>query len=90
MKVAMDDLRVAAEKTETYGDRIEHIQEMLHQEVERLLGVPAGGHTRLLLNAFTRFDSTFSRIQDSLDDLHRHLLTAAPAACERRFDREAL
>lgn len=63
---------------------------MLHQEVERLLCVPAGGHTRMLLTAFTRFDCTFKRIQDSLDDLHRQLLTAAPASSERRFDREAL
>ncbi|WP_425307813.1 hypothetical protein AADG42_03355 [Ammonicoccus fulvus] len=90
MKVAMDDLRIAADKTENYGDRIESIQEMLHQEVERLLGAPACGHTRTLLAAFTRFDTTFSHIRDSLDDLHRQLLTAAPGVCERRFDREAL
>lgn len=90
MKVAMDDLRVAADKTEAYCARIEDIQEMLHREVEHLLALPAGGHTRTLLAAFTRFDTTFSRIQDSLDDLHRQLLTATPGACERRFDHEAL
>lgn len=89
MKVAEDDLRVAAEKAEHYNARIESIQEALHAEVAHLLSASPTPHTRAVLAAFTRFDSNFSRIQDSLDDLHRELITA-PAACEHRFDREAL